>query len=61
MGTHRLIYNNAGIIGPLAPIWDLCPEHIQKVMDVNLHGMIYMIQAFTPSYLNKHLIRISSI
>ncbi|AUH73307.1 SDR family NAD(P)-dependent oxidoreductase [Legionella sainthelensi] len=64
-GRIDWIYNNAGIIGPLAPIWDLCPEHIQKVMDVNLHGMIYMIQAFTPflfeQTFNSHIINIASL
>ncbi|MGL5743105.1 MAG: SDR family NAD(P)-dependent oxidoreductase [Legionella sp.] len=42
------IYNNAGIIGQLSPIWDLSLVHFQKVMDVNLNGMIHIIQAFTP-------------
>lgn len=65
LGRIDWIYNNAGIIGQLAPIWDLCPEHIQKVMNVNLHGMIYMIQAFTPflfeQTFHSHIINIASL
>ncbi|KTD59383.1 short chain dehydrogenase/reductase family oxidoreductase [Legionella santicrucis] len=65
LGRIDWIYNNAGIIGQLSPIWDLCPEHIQKVMDVNLFGMIHMIQAFTPFLFQQtfysHIINIASL
>lgn len=42
------LFNNAGISGHLAPIWELTNEHIRKVMDVNLHGTIHGLQAFLP-------------
>lgn len=42
------VFNNAGIIGELAPVWALKTEQIKQVMDVNLYGMIHIIQAFTP-------------
>ena len=65
LGRIDWIYNNAGIIGQLGPIWDLCPESIQKVMEVNLHGMIYMIQAFTPFLFQQtfysHIINMASL
>ncbi|WP_058476011.1 SDR family NAD(P)-dependent oxidoreductase [Legionella steigerwaltii] len=65
LGRIDWIYNNAGIIGQLAPIWDLCPEHIQKVMDVNLYGMIHIIQEFTPFLFRQtfrsHIINIASL
>ncbi|KTD06488.1 short chain dehydrogenase/reductase family oxidoreductase [Legionella gratiana] len=65
LGRIDWIYNNAGIIGQLGPIWDLCPEHVQKVMDVNLHGMIYIIQAFIPFLFQQtfysHIINIASL
>lgn len=48
LGRVDWVYNNAGVIGPLAPIWDLNPEQIKQVMNVNLHGMIHIIKAFTP-------------
>ncbi len=65
LGRIDWIYNNAGIIGQMGPVWDLCPEHIQKVMDVNLHGMIHTIQAFTPflfqQNFHSHIINIASL
>ncbi|MBA2652855.1 MAG: SDR family NAD(P)-dependent oxidoreductase [Tatlockia sp.] len=49
------LFNNAGISGPLAPIWELTNEHIRKVMDVNLHGAIHGLQAFLPMmFKQKH-------
>ncbi|MFC7780325.1 SDR family oxidoreductase [Legionella taurinensis] len=43
-----LLFNNAGISGHFAPVWELTSEHIRKVMDVNLFGVIHGLQAFLP-------------
>src|SRR5690606_31593762 len=42
---HRvdLLINNAGISGPLAPLWELTEAEIRKVMDINLFGVIHGI------------------
>ena len=65
LGRIDWIYNNAGIIGRLAPIWELSSEHIQQVMEVNLTGMIHIIQAFIPYLFQQsfrsHLINIASM
>lgn len=42
------IYNNAGIIGPLAPVWEIPLVKINQVMQVNLYGMMRIIQTFIP-------------
>lgn len=59
------IYNNAGIIGNLAPVWELKPEQISEVMDVNLYGMIHLIRAFIPLLFKQdgpsHIINIASL
>ncbi|BCA95048.1 short-chain dehydrogenase [Legionella antarctica] len=64
-GRVDWIYNNAGIIGNLAPVWDLKPEQISQVMDVNLYGMINVIRAFVPllfkQKFNSHIINIASL
>lgn len=65
LGCIDWIYNNAGIIGQLGPIWELSPECIRKVMDVNLDGTIHMIQAFIPFLFQQtfysHIINIASL
>lgn len=42
------LYNNAGISGPLAPLWELTQEQIRQVIDINLFGVIHGIQIFLP-------------
>ncbi|KTC88652.1 SDR family oxidoreductase [Fluoribacter dumoffii] len=65
LGRVDWIYNNAGIIGQLAPFWELDLHQVQKVMDVNLYGMIHIIQAFTPilfrQTFSSHIINIASL
>ncbi|MFI4918168.1 MAG: SDR family NAD(P)-dependent oxidoreductase [Legionellales bacterium] len=65
LGRVDWIYNNAGIIGNLAPIWDIKPEQIRQVMDVNLFGMIHIIQAFTPLLFQQnhhaHIVNMASL
>jgi NADP-dependent 3-hydroxy acid dehydrogenase YdfG len=59
------IYNNAGIIGPLGPIWEVCPQQIQDLIEVNVQGMIHIIQAFFPilfqQNLHSHIINMASL
>lgn len=65
IGPISWIFNNAGIIGDLAPVWELKPAQIHQVMEVNLYGMIHMIQAFVPILLKQscpaHIINMASL
>jgi NAD(P)-dependent dehydrogenase (short-subunit alcohol dehydrogenase family) len=54
LGRVDWLYNNAGIIGQLGPIWELDIQTVHEVMDVNVYGMIHVIQAFIPLLLNQH-------
>jgi len=59
------IFNNAGIIGALAPIWELKPEQVEQVFAVNVYGMTHVIQAFIPFLFKQekpaHVINMASL
>lgn len=46
--TIDYVYNNAGIIGPLAPVWEVPIDQIKAVLEVNLVGMVQLTQAIIP-------------
>ncbi|MCX6810620.1 MAG: SDR family NAD(P)-dependent oxidoreductase [Candidatus Berkelbacteria bacterium] len=47
------LINNAGIIQPFVRVNDLDWDAIEKVMNVNFYGTLYMIKAFLPSLLKR--------
>ncbi|WP_045095008.1 SDR family NAD(P)-dependent oxidoreductase [Legionella fallonii] len=65
LGRIDYIYNNAGIIGTLAPVWDLTPQQVGQVIDVNVHGMLHIIRAFMPLLFKQdfrsHIINMASL
>lgn len=63
-GAIDAIINNAGIIQPFLKVNDLTMETIQKVMDVNFYGMLYVTKSFLPELLKRpeaHIVNISSM
>jgi short-subunit dehydrogenase len=58
------LINCAGIIQPFVKVKDLNYEAIEKVMNVNFYGTLYMTKAFLPKLLERpesHLVNISSM
>lgn len=58
------IINNAGIIQPFVKLTNLGYETIERVMDVNFYGMLYMTKSFLPHLLSRpegHIINLSSM
>ena len=58
------LINNAGIIQPFVRVNELDYEDIQRVMDVNFYGTLYMTKAFLPHLLSRpeaHLANVSSM
>lgn len=51
-GTVDILINNAGIIQPFVPFAELEHEVIDRVMNINVYGPIFMTRAFLP-YLAK--------
>lgn len=58
------IINNAGIIQPFVKLNELPFDAIERVMNVNFYGTMYMIKAFLPHLLQRpeaHIVNISSM
>lgn len=58
------LINNAGIIQPFVKIADLEYAAIERVMNINFYGMLYMTKTFLPelqSRLEGHIVNISSM
>jgi short-subunit dehydrogenase len=58
------VINNAGIIQPFVEVNDLEYEAIERVMNVNLWGPIYVIKTFLPYLLERpeaHIVNVSSM
>jgi len=58
------LINNAGIIQPFERVNDLEYAAIERVLNVNLYGPIYMVKAFLPQLLKRpeaHIVNTSSM
>lgn len=58
------IINNAGIIQPFTYVNDLGMDRVEKVMNINFYGTLYMIKAFLPHLLKcpeAHIVNVSSM
>jgi short-subunit dehydrogenase len=58
------LVNNAGIIQRFVRFKDLKPEEIERVMDVNFYGTLYMTGAFLPHLLQRpeaHIANVASM
>lgn len=44
----ELLINNAAIINPNAPLWEVPPAEFSAVMDINLKGVFHVLRTFVP-------------
>lgn len=67
IGPVRGLVNNAGILGPVAPLWEHPPAEFRRVVDVNLVGTYLVSRAIVPRMLEQpgpsrgRIVNISSI
>lgn len=55
------LINNAGIIQPFVRLRDLDYAAIERVLNVNLYGVIYMTKAFLPHLLDRPVAHIANV
>jgi NAD(P)-dependent dehydrogenase (short-subunit alcohol dehydrogenase family) len=48
-GTPDLVINNAAVIAPSAPLWEVPQSEVDAVLNVNVAGTVNVIRAFTPA------------
>lgn len=63
-GLVDAVINNAGIIQPFVKVNDLDYDAIERVMNVNFYGTLYMIKAFLPLLLKRpeaHILNVASM
>lgn len=63
-GTVDGLINNAGIIQPFIPVSEMDYPTIERVLNVNFMGTLYMTKAFLPTLLERpeaHLANVSSM
>jgi len=63
-GNIDAIINCAGIIQPFVKVNDLDFEAIERVMNVNFYGTLYMVKAFLPELLKRpegYIVNVSSM
>ncbi len=62
-GVH-IVCNNAGVGGPITPVWELTKAGWEWVVGVNLWGVVHGVRAFMPELLKQdygHIVNTSSI
>ncbi len=63
-GAVDLICNNAGVGGMLGPAWELPADEWERVLDVNLRGVVHGIRTFVPAMVERgrgHIVNTASM
>lgn len=55
------VINNAGIIQPFVDVNDLNHDRIERVMNINFYGTLYMCKAFLPHLLKRPVAHIANV
>lgn len=52
-GAPDLLLNNAAVINPNKPLWEVPPDEFARVIDVNLKGVHHVLRAFLPGMIHR--------
>lgn len=48
-----LLINNAAIINPNMPLWEVSPEDFDEVIRININGVFYVLRHFVPAMVQR--------
>lgn len=64
-GRVDWLINNAGIVGQIAPVWEVAPASIAQVMATNVQGVVNSLHVFLPQLFaqpqRSHVTNIASV
>jgi NAD(P)-dependent dehydrogenase (short-subunit alcohol dehydrogenase family) len=49
-----LLINNAGLVNRPTPLWDVPSDEFERVIDVNINGVVHVIRAFVPAMVQRN-------
>lgn len=52
-GVPDVLINNAALINRTVPLWDVPPDELSRLIDVNIKGTAYVIHSFLPAMLDR--------
>lgn len=52
-GRLDFLVNNAGVLGPVGPVWELAPESLAKVLAINVAGVFNGMAAALPAMMER--------
>jgi NAD(P)-dependent dehydrogenase (short-subunit alcohol dehydrogenase family) len=61
LGPITLLVNNAGIGGPIGPLWEVAPDKWWRTVEVHLKGTLLCTRAVLPSMLRRRRGRIINL
>jgi NAD(P)-dependent dehydrogenase (short-subunit alcohol dehydrogenase family) len=61
LGPFDLLVNNAGVVGPIGPLWEVDPTAWWTAMDVNVRGIVLASRLVLPSMVARRRGRIINI
>jgi NAD(P)-dependent dehydrogenase (short-subunit alcohol dehydrogenase family) len=53
IGVPDLILNNAGLMNPVSPLWEIAWKDFDEVIDVNIKGVANVIRHFVPAMVKR--------
>ena len=53
LGVPDLVLNNAAIINPNNPLWEMGPDELSAIVDINVKGPMFVMREFLPGMMAK--------